>query len=480
MLRPIWVDIIFNPVNDDGKTKSREEKSESTPRVLVGYDTRDSSPQLADEVREGVEAMHGLCLCFSLITTPQLHFAVCHMNLTIDAEPALPDLRQIYVQRFASCFSRGMKDLVRKKQSVVVSPMLVNVDCANGVGSIVLDQFRHELAQQGCPFELHLYNTQTKQLDWLNNNCGADFVQTYCKAPQLYDHESGANPLDPGSRWATIDGDADRILYFYVPDKSRNTGDESQIILLDGDRIACLFAMFIKRLLPTDRKLTIGVIQTAYANAASSIYLEQKVGVPMVCVSTGMKYLHRAAQKFDFGIAFEASGHGTVSYSPAALERIESLGPDHPLSVFAGLTNTTFGDGITGILMVEYALAHLGWSMSDWANLYKECASRRLRVAVAKPYLIQTVDSERRVSHPSSLQDAIDKVVDSVRQATGRPNASRAFVRPAGTENTVRVYAESTTQPLADWLATKVAILTHQLVRGVGDPPMDPGPMPLP
>lgn len=49
------------------------------PRVLVGYDTRESSPQLAAEVRQGVEAMHGFCLCLNLVTTPQLHYAVYHM-----------------------------------------------------------------------------------------------------------------------------------------------------------------------------------------------------------------------------------------------------------------------------------------------------------------------------------------------------------------------------------------------------------------
>lgn len=134
--------------------------------------------------------------------------------------------------------------------------------------------------------------------------------QLYCKAPQLYDRDPGAFPLDPGNRWATIDGDADRLLYFYipdVPDSATGAGDEPKIILLDGDRISCLFATLIKRLLPPERKLTIGVIQTAYANAASSIYLEQELNVPVVCVPTGVKHLHRAAQKFDFGIYFEVS-----------------------------------------------------------------------------------------------------------------------------------------------------------------------------
>ncbi|VDP93496.1 unnamed protein product, partial [Echinostoma caproni] len=81
---------------------------------------------------------------------------------------------------------------------------------------------------------------------------------------------------------------------------------------------------------------------------------------------------------------------------------------------------------------------------------------------------------------PFRTQHAIDEIVKTVQNATKRPSSSRAFVRPSGTENTVRVYAESITQPLADWLATKVAISTHQLVNGTGDPLPDPGPMPFP
>ena len=34
--------------------------------------------------------------------------------------------------------------------------------------------------------------------------------------------------------------------------------------------------------------------------------------VPVSCVPTGVKHLHRKAMDFDIGIYFEANGHGTV------------------------------------------------------------------------------------------------------------------------------------------------------------------------
>lgn len=52
-----------------------------------------------------------------------------------------------------------------------------------------------------------------------------------------------------------------------------------------------------------------------------------------------------------------------------------------------------------------------------------------------------------------------------------RVNAGRAFVRPSGTEDIVRVYAEAATQDDADILAYAVATHVYHLADGVGDLP---------
>ena len=49
--------------------------------------------------------------------------------------------------------------------------------------------------------------------------------------------------------------------------------------------------------------------------------------------------------------------------------------------------------------------------------------------------------------------------------------SGRAFVRPSGTEDVVRVYAEATTQEAADRLALDVARHVHKVAGGVGEPP---------
>ena len=49
--------------------------------------------------------------------------------------------------------------------------------------------------------------------------------------------------------------------------------------------------------------------------------------------------------------------------------------------------------------------------------------------------------------------------------------AGRAFVRPSGTEDVVRVYAEATTQEAADKVALNVARQVHKVAGGVGEQP---------
>ena len=78
--------------------------------------------------------------------------------------------------------------------------------------------------------------------------------------------------------------------------------------------------------------------------------------------------------------------------------------------------------------------------------------------------VIQTADAERRCTAPATMQPAIDALVAAV---TAQP--ARAFVRPSGTEDVVRVYAEAGTQQACDALARDVAAAVHRLAGGVGE-----------
>lgn len=96
---------------------------------------------------------------------------------------------------------------------------------------------------------------------------------------------------------------------------------------MDGDRIAALAAVYVQRLLlaapaAAVQGVQLGIVQTAYANGASTAFLRDRLGLTVLCTNTGVKHLHHAAKEFDVGVYFEANGHGTVLFNPSLLSRL--------------------------------------------------------------------------------------------------------------------------------------------------------------
>jgi phosphoacetylglucosamine mutase len=110
--------------------------------------------------------------------------------------------------------------------------------------------------------------------------------------------------------------------------------DNNRVDLVDGDKILSLFALFIGEQLDIINKddnqaskalpARLGVVQTAYANGASTTFL-QNLGLEVALTPTGVKYLHKKALEYDIGIYFEANGHGTVLFSEDFVTQLESL-----------------------------------------------------------------------------------------------------------------------------------------------------------
>lgn len=78
--------------------------------------------------------------------------------------------------------------------------------------------------------------------------------------------------------------------------------------------------------------------------------------------------------------------------------------------------------------------------------MYTDYPSKQIKVPVLDKNSIQCSEDETRVIQPCALQEKLD-------QAVAHTSHGRCFVRPSGTENCVRIYAEAATQELADALA---------------------------
>ncbi|RVW37015.1 Phosphoacetylglucosamine mutase [Vitis vinifera] len=211
--------------------------------VLLGRDTRPSGRSLLEAAKQGVSSIVGaIALDMGFLTTPQLHWMV------LDGfDP------------------KGSK--INEMDDKLI------VDGANGVGG-------EKLAGLKKMFNSLVIDVRNsgKEGGVLNEGVGADYVQKEKVVP------CGFGPSDVGLRCASLDGDADRLVYFLVLPKDNN------IDLIDGDKILQLMQWGI-----TD-------------------YLK-KQGLEVLFTPTGVKYLHEKAAEFDIGIYFEANGHGTILFS---------------------------------------------------------------------------------------------------------------------------------------------------------------------
>lgn len=171
----------------------------------------------------------------------------------------------------------------------------------------------------------------------------------------------------------------------------------------------------------------------------------------MKCVSTGVKHLHHAAERYNVGVYFEANGHGTVLFSQPTIDTLAEYQPSTPaqsravehLVSLTELINQTVGDALSDMLFVEVVLSHKSYNGEEWDSLYVDLPNRLAKVSVPNRNAFKTEDAERRLVSPDGLQSKIDDLVN-------RYQGGRSFVRPSGTEDVVRVYAEAALRAQAD------------------------------
>lgn len=116
------------------------------------------------------------------------------------------------------------------------------------------------------------------------------------------------------------------------------------------------------------------------------------------------------------------------------------------------------GDAISDFLMVEVILAHKRWGPSEWDQGYEDLPNRLVKVNVTDRFAFKTEDAERKLVEPRGLQERVDAIVRKFEKG-------RSFVRPSGTEDCVRVYAEASTRVGADGESFTLVFSRVELMR---------------
>lgn len=317
-------------------TKQLKSSPSAAAVIHVGRDTRSSSLQLATLFMSAAKSLfidedtvqivdHGV------ITTPMLHFFTMYAN-TESLPSSLFSANLVLQQRaateegyftiFANAYHRLLQTKLPSHKSssnsleAATSSSLplptrkqIMIDCSCGVGYLILERFINYQEQQISltgltppPTKFIIVNGPDDGP--LNENCGAEYVQKSQLPPKLY-RGRNSDVISSSTmqfRWCSLDGDADRIVFHYhhhhhnstdTKRESNNTFTNSMeqhnhiFCLLDGDKIAALIALFIKKELEhlkhfagksdhnQNHRITprFGVVQTAYANGNATSFL---------------------------------------------------------------------------------------------------------------------------------------------------------------------------------------------------------------
>lgn len=110
------------------------------------------------------------------------------------------------------------------------------------------------------------------------------------------------------------------------------------------------------------------------------------------------------------------------------------------------------GDSIANVLLLEAIMYDLDMSVQEFATIYKENPSKLYKIKVANKDNFKTIEDESRLTDPADVQADLDALVASV-------NSGKAFLRPSGTEDILRLYCEASTLDEMNDLAKRILAL---------------------
>jgi phosphoglucosamine mutase len=293
-----------------------------------------------------------------------------HALLPTEAESKRDKVPDAVISKTGSSrWVEGYCDLLRShfQQGEWLGGLRIVTDCANGAMSVVAPQVLRQLGA-----EVHVVCGEPTGRN-INLDCGAVHLQALTKAMEAGDADFGV----------AFDGDGDRSLF--VSRSGRQ---------LDGDAVLLMMA---RRMRPS---AVVGTSMTNYA-------LEQKLaaeGIALTRVGVGDRYIFEEMQRGGAAIGGEPSGHIIFS--------------DFRLS----------GDGLLTTLKIAEAMVEARKSLDDLTADW-----------VPAPQLLKGVRVSRRV--PIEELKTLQAVM---RDAHGvLANCGRLVVRYSGTEPLLRVMIES-------------------------------------
>jgi phosphoglucosamine mutase len=395
-----------------------------TAEVVIGMDTRESGPWLAEQVAGGL-ARAGVKTRFAgIITTPGVAYLtrtgpfVAGVMISASHNPyqdnglkaishsgyKLPDDVELHIEGLMNQWLASGQAAEPKKLTVDASldnhytdylastvvgkfPMKIVIDCANGASSEVAP---------------HLFARFGTQVDWIGNTPNGRNINLDCGSLHLENLRKRVleTHADLG---IAFDGDADRALFVSGAGK-----------IVDGDAVLFLTGVSLKQAGQLPGNLVVATVM-------SNLGLEKGLaahGIEMLRTPVGDKYVLEEMLKRGAAIGGEQSGH----------------------VIF--LKQATTGDGLLTALRVLEIVHKSGQTLDALIAEIKTFPQKLVNV---------------RVKTKRPLSDLISVQAEITAAETAFAGSGRVVVRFSGTEPLARVMIEAKTNEEVDEWTRRIA-----------------------
>ena len=407
--------------------------------VLIGMDTRESSPRLVDALSRGITDSGSDCVLVGVITTPAISYFLQHHAFTfgimvsashnpyydngikvfnqvgeklessiedeIEASFNQPDL----LKRKAKVLGRTVHgeqaylheyvEFLVSKAKHIKHPLKVLFDCANGSTFMLAKDVAQRLNIQGT----YLFNTPNGIN--INEHCGATHMETLQAEIKKGNYDLGIS----------FDGDGDRMLAV--------TGSGK---LVDGDALMYLHSRYT---LPSFPEATRKIVLTQMSNLGLKKALKLQ-HIPFIETQVGDKYVQAALKKESLILGGEQSGH----------------------LIFLNELNT--GDGLLSMIKLFNVLRQTTLSLDDLLKDFK--------------HYPQVLKNLHIVDKQSVMQHVLLKeIILNVERRLA--DEGRVLVRASGTEPLIRVMVEASTLDVCQKMVDMIVDVIHQIKKlGMG------------
>lgn len=370
--------------------------------MIVGYDPRQSSPRICENVSKGLISVGVDVVIVGVIPTPGLAYLTKTGNysagvmitashnpytdngikvfgpngdkLPDDVEEKLNSLIDSTIEDKEPGSSSENEKLIKSYEDFLcesakgysLSGLTVALDCANGATSEIAEKVFSRLGASVTSISNSPNGTN------INVVCGATDTSVLQKL--VVDKQFMAG--------LAFDGDGDRLMV--VDDRGRQ---------LDGDNVMYLLAV--------SNSFT-GVVATVMSNLGFEKSLEN-LGIDLVKTSIGDRYVLEGLDKTGYKLGGEQSGHII-------------------LTDYSGT-----GDGMLAGIHSLIAVLKSGKSLAEWRDELKLLPQALINIPI----------SDKSLLNKQKIEDYITS------QTAQLGNSGRLLIRPSGTESKVRVMVES-------------------------------------